>query len=242
LLLLAVAETQVYRDERAYGHGHYSISSRAFWCFRIQRTAMCVRENDNNLDCAAVITRLLSEASAGDPRAPAGLLPLVYDQLRRLASQKLRAERSDHTLQATALVHEAYLRLVGESSNSDWDSRWHFFAAAAEAMRRILVESARRRGRVKRGGGRERVSLDEANNLTIDEPPHGLLAVDDALTALSSLHPREAELVKLRFFAGLTIEQASQALGISVATANREWAFARAWLYREIGDGANPRA
>ena len=185
----------------------------------------------------ASVTRLLHDAGAGSARAAADLLPLIYEQLRRLAQQKLRAERCNHTLQATALVHEAYLRLVDGGRVRDWNDRRHFFAAAAEAMRRILVESARRRGRVKRGREFQRTSLDAAAGITVDEPPDDLLALDEALQLLDQVSPREAQLVKLRFFAGLTNEQAAQALDISVATANRDWAFARAWLYRQMEGG-----
>lgn len=185
------------------------------------------------LSKAATVTRLLNEAGAGDPRVAAELLPLVYEQLRRLAESKVRREPPDRTLGATALVHEAYLRLVNQDQLVRWDGRWHFFAAAAEAMRRILIEQARRHRQLKRGGGRRRVELDEAD-LTVDDPPHDLLALDEALAALARDHPRQAQLVKLRYFAGLTTEQAAQALGISVATAGRQWAYARAWLYARL--------
>jgi RNA polymerase sigma factor (TIGR02999 family) len=147
----------------------------------------------------------------------------------------MRQERPDQTLQATALVHEAYLRLVNQSAPVQWDGRWHFFAAAAEAMRRILVEHARHRSRVKRGGRMQRVSLDDAPLLTIDQPPDELLSLDEALNALAEKHPEKARLVNLRFFAGLSIGQAAEALGISTATADRHWAYARAWLYRRMG-------
>jgi RNA polymerase sigma factor (TIGR02999 family) len=183
----------------------------------------------------AAVTRLLKDAASGDARAAAELLPLVYDELRWLARQKMGQERACHTLQATALVHEAYLRLVDGNTARSWDGRWHFFAAAAEAMRRILVDQARRRGRIKRGGGgaRQRVDLENVD-LTVNEPPEELLAVDEGLTALAAQHPDKAQLVKLRYFAGLTIEEAAEAMGISVATANRHWAYARAWLYRHL--------
>ena len=162
-------------------------------------------------------------------------MPLVYEELRRLARQKMGQERAGHTLQATALVHEAYLRLVDGNTVKSWEGRWHFFGAAAEAMRRILVDQARRRGRVKRGGGaaRHRIGLEDLE-LTVNEPPQELLAVDDGLTALAAQHPEKAQLVKLRYFAGLTIEEAAEATGISVATANRHWAYARAWLFRYL--------
>ena len=180
----------------------------------------------------AVVTRLLKQAAAGDAHAAEELLPLVYQELRRLARSKMRRERSDQTLQATALVHEAYLRLVGNGTK--WDDRWHFFAAAAEAMRRIIVDNARRRASIKRGGGCIRSDLD-AVELTIDVPADDLLALDEALDELGKRYPEKAQLVKLRYFAGLTIEQASKAMSISTATAERYWSFARAWLYQHIG-------
>lgn len=183
--------------------------------------------------CAATVTRLLNDAGRGDAEASAALLPLVYDELRRLARTKMRQERPDQTLQATALVHEAYVRLVDQTHVPQWDGRWHFFAAAAEAMRRILIEHARRRGRHKRGGGLERISLDDAQPAA-HGPCDDLLALDEALTLLAERHPAKAELVKLRYFAGLTIEEAARALDISPATADRHWAFARAWLYRQM--------
>ena len=181
----------------------------------------------------ALITRLINQSAGGDRAASAELLPLVYEQLRRLARNKMRQERSDQTLQATALVHEAYLRIVGSEDGQHWQGRWHFFAAAAEAMRRILVDNARRRARLKRGGGLRRTHLPELE-LTVDGPGEDLLALDEALNKLAREHPEKAELVKLRYFAGLTNEEASQALGISTATAERRWAFARAWLYRQM--------
>jgi RNA polymerase sigma factor (TIGR02999 family) len=183
--------------------------------------------------CAVTITRLLNESSSGNPQAAAELLPMVYEQLRALAARRLRQERPDQTLQATALVHEAYLRLVDQSLPPQWEGRWHFFAAAAEAMRRILIDNARRRGRLKRGGGARKMSLDELE-LSVADPPQELLALDEALNEFAQKHPEKAQLVKLRYFAGLTTEQAAQALGISVATAGRNWAFARAWLYSRI--------
>src|SRR4051812_36858927 len=194
--------------------------------------------DDRAADCSATVTRLLNEAGAGDPRAAANLLPLVYDQLRRLAKQRMRAERPDQTLQATALVHEAYLRLVDTSAVQHWDGRWHFYAAAAEAMRRILVEQARRRGRLKRGGGLKRVELD-ASELTVDAPPDELVALDEALAKLAEQYPEKAQLVKLRYFAGLTIEEAAAALGVGTSTADRHWAYARAWLYRQMAQDAS---
>ena len=183
--------------------------------------------------CAARVTTLLNEAGAGDSQASADLLPLVYEQLRALAGRKMRHERPDQTLQATALVHEAYLRLVDTTKVQLWESRWHFFAAAAESMRRILVDNARRRGRLKRGGGLNRVDLDKLE-VTVDEPPAELIALDEALTKLSEEHPAKAQLVNLRYFGGLTHEEAAQAIGISVSTADRDWAYARAWIYRHM--------
>jgi RNA polymerase sigma factor (TIGR02999 family) len=179
------------------------------------------------------VTRILSAIEQGDPSAAEQLLPLVYDELRRLASQKLAQEKPGQTLQATALVHEAYLRLVDGDQAQHWNSRGHFFAAAAEAMRRILVEQARKRGRLKRGGDRQRLELD-AVQLSAPEAADELLALDDALTEFAQKHPDKAELVKLRYFAGLTVDEAAQALGISTSTADRHWTYARAWLYRHI--------
>ena len=184
-----------------------------------------------------MVTRLLNEATgaAGNQaaEAAAALLPMIYDELRRLARRRMRQQPPEHTLQATALVHEAYLRLVKGGSVRQWAGRRHFFAAAAEAMRCILVDNARRRGRLKRGGARQRVNPDVAE-LTADEPSEDLLALDEALAELAQKHPEKAELVKLRYFAGLTIDQTAQTLGISTATAERRWAFCRAWLYWRI--------
>jgi RNA polymerase sigma factor (TIGR02999 family) len=174
------------------------------------------------------VTRLLEAAAAGDRQAAADLLPLVYDELRQLAATRMAAERPDHTLDATGLVHEAYLRLVGDQR---FDHRGHFFAAAAEAMRRILVENARRRSRARHGGGRRRVEL---RDVPAAVPDDDLLALDEALVRLNAQDPVRAELVKLRYFAGLTIPQAADTLGISIATAERYWAFARAWLFTEL--------
>jgi RNA polymerase sigma factor (TIGR02999 family) len=176
------------------------------------------------------ITRVLDVARAGDPAAAAELLPLVYDELRKLAAARLAAERPGHTLDATALVHEAYLRLVGDQR---FDHRGHFFAAAAEAMRRILVDAARRKKADKHGGGLQR---HDAADLPIaaPEPAEDLVAIDEALDLLAAADPRKAELVKLRYFAGLSIEEAADALGISPATAKRDWAYSRAWLFQKI--------
>jgi RNA polymerase sigma factor (TIGR02999 family) len=182
------------------------------------------------------VTRVLSAIEQGDPQAAEQLLPLVYDELRRLAAAKLAQERPGQTLDATALVHEAYLRLVGKEDGPGWDGRGHFFAAAAEAMRRILVESARRKKRLKHGGGRER---EEAGaELASPERPERLLALDEALGRLAAVNPQTAELVKLRYFAGLSNADAAQALGISPRKADQVWAYARAWLREELGDEA----
>ena len=179
------------------------------------------------------VTRLIDAAAAGDPRAAAELLPLVYDELRRLAEARMAAERPGLTLQATALVHEAYLRLVGHTSGPGWNSRGHFFAAAAEAMRRILVEQARRRGRLKRGGDLARVELAD-REVAADADALDLLALDEALDQFAVGHADKVALVKLRFFAGMTSAEAADALGISTATAERHWRFARAWLARTL--------
>ena len=183
------------------------------------------------------VTQILSAIQQGDPHAAEQLLPLVYDELRRLAAQKLAQEKPGQTLQATALVHEAYLRLVDVEKAQHWNSRGHFFAAAAEAMRRILVENARRKGRSKHGGGRQRVDVD-AMQISIEMPADHLLALDEALARLGDRDPQIAQLVKLHCFGGLSINQAAQTLGISSRTAYRDWAFAQAWLYREIRGGA----
>jgi len=179
------------------------------------------------------VTRILSQIESGDPGAANQLLPLVYDELRKLAAAKLAQESPGQTLQATALVHDAYIRLVDVEKAQHWNSRGHFFGAAAEAMRRILVESARRRAQLKRGGDRLRVELD-AFEFAIDIPPDQVLLFDEALDSLSKRDPTMSKLVTLRCFAGLTIEQAAQALDISSRTAYRDWEFAQAWLYREI--------
>jgi RNA polymerase sigma factor (TIGR02999 family) len=183
------------------------------------------------------VTRILSAIEGGDQSAAGELLPLVYDELRRLAAQKMAQEAPGHTLQATALVHEAYLRLVDVDEAQHFNSRGHFFAAAAEAMRRILVDSARRKHSHKRGGRQQRVSLEEAIPLN-EQPGDDLLALDEALTRLAREDPVKAELVKLRYFAGLSVEQTAEALGISRATADRYWAYAKVWLYHAVtGDG-----
>lgn len=179
------------------------------------------------------VTRILSAVERGDTNATDKLLVLVYQELRRLATQKLAREKPGQTLQATALVHEAFIRLVGDESAA-WDNRTHFFAAAAEGMRRILVEAARRKARVKHGGGRERLELQEEDAIAVP-PSIDLIALDDALDKLAQKDPTMARLVQLRFFTGLTVEDAGKMLGISRATADRRWAYARAWLYKEIG-------
>ncbi len=185
------------------------------------------------------VTRILSAVEQGDARAAERLLTLVYDELRRLAARKLARERPGQTLQPTALVHEAYLRLVDADNAPHWNGRGHFFAAAAEAMRRILVERARRRRRLRHGGGRQRIDLDEACSLA-GPPSDDLLDLDEALTRLAARDPVRAELVKLRFFAGLTMPEAAEALGISLATAERYWTFARTWLYAELTEEGPP--
>jgi RNA polymerase sigma factor (TIGR02999 family) len=181
------------------------------------------------------VTRILSAIEQGDSRAAEQLLPLVYDELRKLAAQRLAQDKPGQTLQATALVHEAYLRLVGADDPPQWDSRGHFFAAAAEAMRCILVENARRKKRHKRGGDRVRQPLDE-DTIAAPEPREDLLTLDAALTRLAEVDRRAAELVQLRYFAGLSIPEAAEALGIAPRSADRLWAYARAWLHREMQD------
>lgn len=181
------------------------------------------------------LTHLLSDVEQGDARAAEQLLPLVYDELRQLAASRLAREKPGQTLQATALVHEAYLRLVDGGNGRRWASRGHFFAAAAEAMRRILVESARRKQSLKHGGGRERVGL-EPIEIAAPEIPDDLLALDEALTQLAATDPQAAELVKLRYFAGFTIKEAAEVLGVSPRTADLIWAYARAWLLQKLRD------
>jgi RNA polymerase sigma factor (TIGR02999 family) len=185
------------------------------------------------------LTRILSAVEQGDAHAAEQLLPLVYEELRKLAAQKLAQEKPGQTLQATALVHEAYLRLVDVNQAQHWNSRGHFFAAAAEAMRRILVEQARRKKRLKRGGQAERLDLADLD-ITIEGPCADLGALDQALNELAGRHPEKAELVTLRYFAGLTIAEAAQVLGISTSTADRHWTYARAWLYRFITPDTEP--
>lgn len=179
------------------------------------------------------VTRILSQIESGDPQAAEKLLPLVYDELRKLAAAKLAQENPGQTLQATALVHEAYLRLVGGDHGQQWDNRGHFFAAAAEAMRQILVNNAVRKKRSKHGGDRQRVDLDVAATLS-DAPGGEILELDAALTKLAAAEPLSAEVVKLKYFAGLSLPQIAAALNISVRTADRRWAYARAWLHQEL--------
>jgi RNA polymerase sigma factor (TIGR02999 family) len=179
------------------------------------------------------LTCILAAVERGEAGAAEQLLPLVYDELRKLAAQKLAQEKPGQTLQATALVHEAYLRLVGEGNRTGWNGQGHFFAAAAEAMRRILVESARRKRRVRHGGGRRPLSLRQLD-LAAEESSQLILDLDEALDRLAEEEPTIAELVKLRYFAGLTAEKAAEALGISLRTANRHWAYAKAWLFQQV--------
>jgi len=180
------------------------------------------------------VTRILSAIEQGDPSAAEQLLPLVYDELRQLAAQKLAQEKPGQTLQATALVHEAYLRLVDVEKVQHWNSRGHFFAAAAEAMRRILIDNARRKRRPKHGGARQRLDLDEV--LSVAGPRQDLLALDEALTRLAAQEPVKAELVKLRYFAGLSLAEAAVFLGLPLATAKRYWSVARAWLFAALSE------
>ncbi len=182
------------------------------------------------------VTRILSQIESGDPAAAEQLLPLVYEELRKLAAARLAQEKPGQTLQATALVHDAYLRLVDVEQAQNWDSRGHFFAAAAEAMRRILVENARRKGSLKRGEGFVRQPLDELE-IEAPESRYDVLALDDALRQLAATDVQAAELVKLRFFAGLTAEQAATVLGVSARTADRIWGYARAYLFKCLATG-----
>jgi RNA polymerase sigma factor (TIGR02999 family) len=179
------------------------------------------------------VTQILSQIEQGDPSAADQLLPLVYEELRKLAAAKLAHEKPGQTLQATALVHDAYIRLVDVEKTQHWNSRGHFFGAAAEAMRRILVSSARRKKSQKRGGDLHRIELDLAH-LGSDQQDHKLIALDEALTKLAEVASEKAELVKLRYFAGLTTREAAEAMGISTATADRYWVYTRAWLQREM--------
>ena len=181
------------------------------------------------------VTRILSAIEQGDAKAAEQLLPLVYDELRRLAARKLSRESPDQTLQATALVHEAYIRLVDVERVQHWDSRGHFFAAAAEAMRRVLIDNARRKRRPKHGGDRQRVDLEGACTVA-EAAADEVIALDEALTKLAAEDPAKAELVKLRYFSGLSVQEAADVLGISRATADRYWTYAKVWLYCELSD------
>jgi RNA polymerase sigma factor (TIGR02999 family) len=184
------------------------------------------------------VTQILASIELGDPHAADQLLPLVYDELRKLAAAKLAHEKPGQTLQATALVHEAWLRLVDPEQSQRWDSRGHFFAAAAESMRRILVETARRKKRVKRGGGGKREPLDDVA-ISLPDVREDLIALDQALTRLAAVDHQAAELIQLRYFAGLSVAEAAELLNVSPRTADRLWAYARAWLHREI-EGESP--
>jgi RNA polymerase sigma factor (TIGR02999 family) len=181
------------------------------------------------------VTQILSQIESGDPVAAEKLLPLVYEELRRLAAHKMAQENPGHTLEATALVHEAYIRLVDSAEARHWDSRGHFFAAAAESMRRILVEQARRKGRLKRGGELVRHDIQELEIVTQVKPDE-IIAVDEALQKLETQNADAAQLVKLRYFAGMTIPESAEAIGISSRKADQLWAYARAWLLAEMGD------
>jgi len=186
------------------------------------------------------VTRILSAIEQGDPQASEQLLPLVYEELRRLAAQKMAQESPGQTLQATALVHEAYLRLVDTEKVQHWNSRGRFFLAAAEAMRRILIENARRKRRLKRGGGFHRERLEDVE-VECGVPQADLIALDEALQKLAVEDPAKAEIVRLRFFAGLSHEEAASVLGISAVTAKRLWRYTRAWLHRELNGAKAPR-
>jgi RNA polymerase sigma factor (TIGR02999 family) len=181
------------------------------------------------------VTRILLDIEGGDVRAVDRLLPAVYQELRQLAARKLSREKPGQTLQATALVHEAYLRLVGDE-NQNWNSRTHFFTAAAEAMRRILIENTRRKKSQRRGGERQRLQLRD-EDVAVEGPSEDVLALDEALTALAEKDPVKADLVKLRYFAGMSLDEAAQVLGLSESTANRYWRFARTWLYARVAAG-----
>jgi RNA polymerase sigma factor (TIGR02999 family) len=185
------------------------------------------------------VTRILSAIEQGDPHAAAQLLPLVYDELRKLAAHQLAREKPGQTLQSTALVHEAYLRLVGSDPEVPWNSRGHFIAAAAEAMRRILVENARRKKTHKHGGRRKRIDLSQAQPIA-QADPDALLDLDEALTLLADDDPEAAEVAKLRLYAGLSVAEAAQALSTSRANAYRQWAYARAWLHARLRDASGP--
>ena len=186
------------------------------------------------------VTRILSAIEKGDERASERLLPLVYDELRKLASRRLAREKPGQSLQATSLVHEAYLRLVDVEKVQSWNSRGHFFAAAAEAMRRILIDHARRKRRPKHGGDRKRVVLEQ--EICLEDPREDVMALDEALEKLATQEPAKVELVKLRYFAGLSLDETAACMGISKATAKRYWSVARAWLYAELSEPGDTEA
>ena len=230
-----VDRSEIY-SRRCLSSGEMQCSGRGSI---LHLVSMPLRASPNVLRMSDV-TRILSQIESGDPSAAEKLLPLVYDELRKLAAVRLAQEKPGQTLQATALVHEAYLRLVGNDVRGEsWDNRGHFFAAAAESMRRILIDKARQKQGPKHGGARSRVSLDDVH-LAVDDPGEDLLALDDALTALRAVAHRKAELVQLRFYAGLTIPEAAAALGISTATAERDWLYARTWLFCRLADQSPP--
>lgn len=183
------------------------------------------------------VTRMLRDIEGGDASAADQLLPLVYAELRKLAAVKLAHEKAGQTIQATALVHEAYMRLVDQSASQPWDNSRHFFAAAAEAMRRILIERARQKASLKRGGGRERIDIADIEPAVLPLACDDILGLDEALQKLERQHPRKAELVKLRFYAGLTTAQAAEMLGVSTSTAENDWTYARSWLRLEMSGG-----
>ena len=205
------------------------LSKRSCRIWRVHLPAMAAM-----LKPMSEVTQILAAVERGDPQAAEQLLPLVYDELRKLAAQRLAGEKPGQTLQPTALVHDAYLRLVDVEQAQRWNGRGHFFAAAAEAMRRILVENARRKMRVRHGGGRKRLTLADLD-LVVEPPDEDLLALDEVLGRLDAEHPEVAAVVKLRYFAGMTAAQAADALNLSLRTANRHWAFARAWLFDALG-------
>jgi RNA polymerase sigma factor (TIGR02999 family) len=209
-------------------------SRRRRWAFINAISSLPVFLRAGILDEMSEVTRILQAIEQGDTHAPSQLLPLIYNELRRLAASKLAQEKPGQTLDATALVHEAYLRLVGGDDAPKWNGRGHFFAAAAEAMRRILVEQARRRQSAKRGGGAIREELHESA-IAAPEPDIDVLALHDALDLFMTVDPMAANLVKLRFFAGLNMTEAAEALGISVRTAQNVWVYARSWLHRKMG-------
>jgi len=202
-------------------------------CRGILRTRLRPAGRHSRIASMSDVTRILSQIESGDPQAAEQLLPLVYDELRRLAAAKLAQERPGQTLQATALVHEAYLRLVGGNPDQNWNSRGHFFGAAAEAMRRILIGQARHKASLKAGGQRRRLDLSDVEP-EIQGPQLDVIALDEALAQLAARDPRAAAVVKLRFFAGLTMPQAADALGVSLATAENDWAYAKSWLKLQV--------